>query len=340
MKTKFDDALYKAKPTICIVVGMVGTAAAAYLAWRAGRKAGDVIDEAKTDISNVKAQRPEEVIDEATGKVVDYVVNEGQLTKKEYNRALIKAHYTAALKLGRLIAPAVLTEAASLTAIAYGYDIVSDRAAEAAAACQAYAAFISDYRGRVQDKIGQDEERKLYLGIKDVEVEEPELDKDGNPKLTKDGKPKMRKTKKEVIQEELAKHSRYARIFDPDHCPAFECSEDGLENVWYNGKMLKEVERHFNHLIRYAQGNVILLNEVYNELGFSLTSLGAVDGWHANKVNDEMIFDNGYPEGIKFTLYPVWYYDEYSMLKKTYILDFNVDPKPVARYFDKEGNNE
>lgn len=335
MDMKFSDALYKAKPTICVVVGMVGTAVSVYLAWRAGRKVGDVIEEVKTDISEVKEQRPTEVIDETTGKVVDYVVKEGQISKKEYNRALLKAHYTALIKLGKLVAPAVITEVVSIVTIGYGYGIISDRAAEAAAACQAYAAFISDYRGRVQDKIGKDEERKLYLGIKDVEVEEPELDKDGNPKLNKDGKPKVRKTKKEVLDFELAKHSPYARIFDPDHCPSFECSEDGLDNFWYNGKLLKDVQHSFNHIIRYAQGNVVLLNDIYRTLGFKLSSLGATDGWHANIVNDKLIFDNGCEEGIKFTLYPVWYYDEYSMLKKTYIIDFNVDPKPVARYFDK-----
>ena len=332
---KFGDAMYKAKPTICVVVGMIGTAASVYLAWRAGRKANEVIEEAKADISKVKAMRPTEVVDETTGKTT-YTVEEGQLTKSEYNRALLRAHYTALIKLGKLAAPAVITEAASLTAIAYGYDIVNDRFAETAAACQAYAAFMTDYRGRVRDKIGDEEERKLYFGTKEIEDDEPEIDKEGKPKLTKDGKPKMRKTKKEILDEELAKHSPFARVFDPDYCPSFECESDGLENFWYNGKLLKETEATFNHLIRYSQGHVMLINTIYEFLGFKLSSLGAIHGWHCKNVNGKLIFDNGCSEGIKFTVYPIWYRDDNDMLKKTYILDFNVDPQPVARYFDRE----
>ena len=333
---KINDALYKAKPTICVLIGMGGTALSVYLAWRAGRKTEATIEEIKNDISEVKAKRPKEVVDAPTGKV-SYVVEEGQIEKSEYNRELLKVHFTAALKLGKIFAPAALTEVASLMTIGYGYGMLNERFVETAKACQAYATFLTAYRGRVRDAVGEDKERQLYYGTHEETFDEPETDKNGEVKCTKDGKPKYKKTKKEVLDEELAKHSIYARVFDPDFCPQFEIDcETGEEDVAYNGKWIKDSEKMFNNLIRYNKYHLFTMNDIYDHFKFKYAGYGQVMGYHCkiDPVTKAPIFDVGDPEGIKFLLFPVWYRDEKTgALKKSYIIDFSM-PGNILKCYD------
>lgn len=325
--SKFSYAFYKAKPGICVAAGLTGTAIAVYLAWNAGRKTSEVLEEVKNDISKVKAQRPKEVTDAPTGKTF-YVVEEGQMEKSEYNRALVKVFMTAGIKFGKIFAPAAIAEAVSIITVAHGYGLLNERFVATAQLAQAYAACLTAYRGRVKDKYGEDEERRLYYGIKEEIIEEPELDKNGEVKKTKDGKVKVIKTKKEVLDEELAKHSPFARVFDAEYSAEFETDkETGLENVWYNGKLLKDVERMFNEIIKYAKYNIIPANEIYEQLGMDQTGHGQIDGYHGHWENGEFIFDIGDPEGIKFYLFPVYYHDdETGGLKRSYIFDLNLDP--------------
>lgn len=320
--------LYKAKPGICVAVGMIGTVGAVYLAWRAGKKTADVVEEVKNDISAVRETRPKEVVDAPTGQK-HYIAEEGQVEKTEYNRALIKAYATAAYKFGRLFAPAAIVEAGSLITIAHGYGLLNQRFVATAQLAQAYAACITAYRGRVKAEVGEEKERQLYYGIHEEIVEEPELDENGKPKLLKNGKPKMIKTKKEVLDEELAKHSPFARVFDAEYCSQFEVdSETGEEDVWYNGKLMSDVEKMFNNQIRYYRYNLLPVNEIYDYFHWDRSGDGQINGYHGKLVNGEFIFDAGNPEGVKFLLFPVYYHDaETGYLKKSYIFDLNLIPE-------------
>ena len=320
--------LYKAKPGICVAAGMIGTAGAVYLAWRAGRKTADVVEEVKNDISTVRETRPKEVVDAPTGEK-HYIVEEGQVEKSEYNRALIKAYATAAYKLGKLFAPAVVVEVGSLITIAHGYGLLNQRFVATAQLAQAYAACITAYRDRVKNELGEEKERQLYYGIHEEIVEEQELDENGEPKLMKNGKPKIIKTKKEVLDEELAKHSPFARIFDAEYCSQFEVdSVTGEEDVWYNGKLMSDVEKMFNNQIRYAKYHLVTVNDILDYFKWDLSGPGQCDGYHGEMVNGEFIFDAGNPEGIKFLLFPVYYRDEETgHLKRSYIFDLNLIPE-------------
>lgn len=333
---KINDGFYKAKPTIFVVLGMAGTAASVFLAWRAGRKTKETVEEIKNDISEVKEKRPTEIVDGPTGKVT-YAVGENQLTKAEYNKALCKAYLTAGIKLGKIFAPAVITEVASLTSIGYGYGILNDRFVATAQACQAYAAFLATYRDRVKNAIGEEKERQLYYGTHEETVDEPDIDKNGEVKLTKDGKPKLHKTKKEVLDAELAKHSIYARVFDPEYCTQFQIDEEtNEEDVAYNGKWIRDSEKLFNNKIRYNGYHIITMNDIYDHFGFKYTGYGQVMGWHCkiDPKTKEPIFDIGDPDGIKFVLFPVWYHDDKTgALKKSYIIDFNVAGN-ILGYYD------
>lgn len=323
---KIGYTFYKAKPGICVATGLVGTGVAVYFAWRAGRKTEAVLEEVKNDISAVKAQRPKEVTDAPTGKV-HYIIEDDQLEKSEYNRALIKAYFTAAYKLGKLAVPSIAIEIASIMTVVHGYGLLNDRLVATAQLAQAYAACFSTYRDRVKKEVGEEKEQQLYYGTHEEIVEEPVLDENSNPVTDKKGKVKVIKSKKEVIDEALAAASPFARIFDAEYSRAFETdSETGEEDVWYNGKLLSDMEKMFNNVIRYNSNNIVTANMIYEYAGMSTMGPGQTSGYHGHWENGEFIFDVGDPEGIKFIVKPIYYHDESSVLKKSYIFDLNLDP--------------
>ena len=337
---KISDGFYKNKPTIYVVSGMIGTAISVYLAWRAGKKTKPVIEEVKTDLNEVRKLRPEgiEVKNEETGEVTT-VISEKALNQKDYSIALGKAYIKAGYKLGKVFAPAILTEAASLTAIGVGYGILNERHLATVEACNMYASMIAKYRNRVRNEVGEEKEKQIYYGVSEKEFEEPEIDKDGKPKLDKNGKPKVKRTKRQVLEEELAKHSMYARVFDPKNCSEFEYNtKTGEEDVFYNNKSIKDRVAYLNKTMYYRPYHMWTMNEIYKEFGFKGRKFGQVTGYHCSgvdKATGQFIYD-GDPEGIRVELFPVWYEDDATgEWVKTYIIDFNV-PGSILGYYPVE----
>lgn len=335
---KFTDCLYQKKPVIYVVAGMVGTVGAVVLAWKAGTKTKETIEEIKNDIQEVHDKRPEQVVtNEETGETV-VVINETGLSKREYNFALGKVYMTAGIKLGKVFAPAILTEVASLTAIGTGLGILNERHLATVEAANMYAQMLHKYRNRVKEQIGEEKEKQLYYGTTEKEVEEPELNDKGEPKLNKEGRPKIKKTKRQVLEEELSKHSMYARIFDPKNCTEFEYNRDTLEeNVFYNNKSIKDRVTYLNKTMYYQPYRMYTLNDIYKEFGFKQRKFGQVMGWHCSGINPETKeFEyDGDPEGIRVELFPVWYEDDNGKMVKTYIIDFNV-PEEILGYYPEE----
>lgn len=336
---KISDSFYKNKPTIYVVSGMIGTVVSVYLAWRAGKKTKPVIEEVKADLDEVHKLNPDgyEVKNEETGEV-ETVVSENALEKKDYSMELARVYIRAGYKLGKVFAPAVLTEAASLTAIGVGYGILNERHLATVQACNMYASTLARYRKSVRGEVGEEKEKELYYGTKEKEFEEPEVDKDGKPKLDKNGKPKIKRTKRQVLEEELSKHSMYARIFDPKNCQEFEYnSKTGEENVYYNNKSIKDRVVYLNKTMYYRPYHMWTMNEIYKEFGFKWRDFGQVTGYHCSgidKATGKFIYD-GDPEGIRVELFPVWYQDdETGEWVKTYIIDFNV-PGSILGYYPK-----
>ena len=319
---RIGDSYYRNKPTIFVVTGMIGTAVSVYLAWRAGRKSDAVIAEAKNDILEVRAKRPEEG-------------TEASITMGDYRRQLAYVYIKSAYKVGKVFAPALLTETAALAAIGVGYGILNERHLATVAAFNAQAKAFMSYRQRTAAKIGDEKEKELYYGYSEKEVEEPELDENGEPKLNKKGEPKLHKSKYAVLEEALAQHSMYARIYDAEHCKEFE------DDDAYNEKVVADRCKYFNMTIRHQPYHMVTLNQIYQEFGFTQKAFGQVTGWHAHvdPVTKKMIFDGGDPDGIKAQLFPVWYNDDLTgELKKCYIIDWNV-PGSILEYYDKENGD-
>ena len=349
MVGKINDSLYKAKPTVYVIGGMIGTLVSVYLAWDAGRKSKNVIEEVTQDIEDVRAKRPDETAEPEEGTEV--------MTMAQYRKELAKVYIRAGYKLGKVFAPAVITETAALAAIGRGYGILNDRHIATIAAFNMQAKTFLDYRNRVAKKYGEETEKELYYGYETKEYEEAEVDENGEPKFNRKGEVRTRKTKKAILEDALKQHSMYAQIFDNEYwvdngkvvkipsseTPQFEVDpRTGEGNEYYNEKLVKDQTKYLNTSIRYRPYHMYTLNDIYELFNFKLTDFGQVVGWHCHidPVTKETIFEDGDPEGIKIALFPVWYPDEASgKLEKSYIMDFNV-PGKILGYYAKEKVNE
>jgi hypothetical protein len=90
-----------------------------------------------------------------------------------------------------------------------------------------------------------------------------------------------------------------SKWFD-ESCPSWSASPD------MNEVFLRTVQNHMNHHLR-AKGH-ILLNDVYQALGFEATAPGSVLGW-SQQVNNDTFVE----------------FDFISMAEGRIALDFNVD---------------
>lgn len=296
---------WKAAPTIAFVAGAVGSAASLYLMWRAAKKHDDTMAEAIDIIEEVhEMKEPDD-----NGVVI---------SDKDYRKALVKAYIQAGFKLGKLYAPVAVTEAASLALMSLGYGKLNNRYINTLAACSIAESELARYRQKLIEAYGDDKDKEFRLGMKEHEVEIPDLDKDGNPKLDKNGVEKTKKVKEKYLENpELEGYSPYAVIFDKQHSKRFN-DDDGnnMATSWYNREFLIKTQDYFNMLLRYRIYHIVFLNEVLEYLGYEPTKEGQVVGWR---------WDPNNPEGDNRIIFvPDELYDE-SYRAQSLILDFNVD---------------
>lgn len=303
--SKVTTKAYKAAPTVAFVAGVAGSVATLYLMWRAARKHDEVVSDAVDIIEEVHDKKPDEE-------------NENALPVRQYRKELIKAYIQAGFKLGKLYAPVALAEAASVTLMSLGYGGLNARYISTLATCSLLEREYARYRKGVIDNLGESADRQFRFGIKEKELDEIELDKDGNPKVDKNGVAKIKKVKESCLDsDEMEGYSGYARIFSKEHCKNFDGdASTGMATSWYNKQFLINQENYFNMCLRYRPTHTVFLNEVYEALGYAPTKEGQVVGWH---------YDSDYPIGDnKIMFVPIEFYDE-KYQAKSVILDFNVD---------------
>ena len=288
---------WQAAPKIAFVTGAVGSVAGLYLMWRAARKHDDTISEAIDILDDVhQMKEPDD-----DGKVA---------TPAEYRKALAKAWIQVGFKVGKLYAPVAVVEGASLGLMGYGFGSLNGRYLGTLATCSV----LEHECARLKAMHTDDPKR----GLKQVNVEEVDLDKDGNPKLDKNGAMKTKMVKEWVLDDEdLEGYSPYAVIFDKEHSSQFN-TDDGNEMAtsWYNREFLIKAQSYFNMLLGYRLNHTVFLNEVLAYLGYQPTQEGQAVGWHYDPENQ--MGDN------RIIFVPDELYDE-SYRARSIILDFNVD---------------
>ena len=265
----------KASPELLLGAGIVGLVGSTVLACRATLKVDTVMDEAKSKLDMAKSLQHE-----------DY-------SEKDRSRDISLIYFQSGVKTVRLYLPAVIVGGLSIYALTSSHRILTRRNMALTAAYGALERGFNEYRARVVDKYGEDEDRNLRYGTREVEIEDPKT-----------------KKKKTVTRVGLEDPSIYARFFDP-------YSSSWNKEPEYNMIFLKCQQNYANDMLR-ARGH-IFLNEVYAMLGIPHSKAGAVVGWILSPKGDNFVnfgvFDEKNDRARDFV----------NGVEGAILLDFNVD---------------
>ncbi len=267
----------KASPEVLLGVGIVGLVGSTVLACRATLKVETVMAEAKDKLEMAK-----------TLEHPDY-------SEKDRGRDISLVYFQTSVKVVRLYAPAVIVGVASIYALRTSHGILTKRNVALTAAYSALESGFNQYRERVVEKYGEEEDRNLRYGMQEVEIIDPKT-----------------KKKKTVTRVGPGDPSIYARFFDP-------VSPSWQKEPEYNLFFLKCQQNYANDLLQ-SRGHVFL-NEVYDMCGIPRSQAGAVVGWLLSRNGDTDNFVNfGVFEGKEQVAR-----DFVNGLEGAILLDFNVD---------------
>lgn len=266
--------LQKNAPGILFVGGLVGSIAATVLACRATLKLESIVDEAENALTVInEADFPEEY------------------SEQDRTRDTAIVYARTSIDIVKLYAPAVIVGGLSIAALTKSHNMLNDRVAAVSAAYAAVSTAYEQYRSKVVDKYGEEQDREFRQARAVVPIEGP------------DGK---------VIDQTVVAAdgtSPYSKFFD-------ESSTNWTKNAEYNYAFLVAQQNWANDKLR-AQGH-LFLNEVYDSLGIPRTRAGSVVGWSFSGAGDNYV-DFGIFDGDKQTRAFV------NGLEGSVLLDFNVD---------------
>jgi len=227
--------LQKSSPGLLLGAGIVGMVGSTVLACRATLKMDEVVGEAKDKLE--------------TAKTLDHP----DYSEKDRQRDISLIYFQTGVKVVRAYAPAIVLGGLSVYALTSSHNILTKRNAALMSAYTALEKGFSEYRARVVEKYGEDQDRDFRYGTREVTIEDPETGK-----------------KKKVTRVGFGEPSIYARFFDPS-------SSSWNKEPEYNLIFLKCQQNYANDLL-HSRGHVFL-NEVYDMLGIPRSKAGAVVGW-------------------------------------------------------------
>jgi len=273
--------LQKNSPGILFGAGVVGVVGSTVLACRATLKMDAVLEEAQA-----KIKLTEETLSDHT---LPYVPSD-----QKHDIRVIRIQ--TGVKIVKLYAPAIVVGGLSIAALTSSHRILSTRNAALTAAYAALEKGFEQYRARVVEKYGEDQDQQFRYGTRQVEVVDPD-----------DHRKKKTLTR---VGPEAA--SVYARFFD-------QLCQDWSPDPEFNKIFLKCQQNWANDMLR-ARGH-LFLNEVYDHLGLPRSKAGSVVGWLLSK-NGET--DNYVSFGI-FEGQDQQIRDFVNGHEGSVLLDFNVD---------------
>lgn len=265
----------KYSPEILTTTGVVGVVAAAVMGARATLKLEGVLN---------KIDEGKEVVAHNNGQ-------DGYDASRRRND-MVYIYTRGVVDITSLYAPAVTLGVASLAMILTSHGIMRRRNAGLVAAYKVLETTYREYRDRVVEHIGADEERELRRGVSRKVVEE-------------DGE-KRAKFERKVDMMNL---SPYAREFDQSNLNWVFVNDQNL--FW-----LRAQENYAND--RLKSKGFLFLNDVYDQLGIPRSSEGQLVGWMADGPDGYVSFDLPEKGGEEELDYLYWG-------RPSIMIDFNVD---------------
>lgn len=269
--------LRKNAPTILTGAGVAGFIASTALTIKATNEAVLVLPVISAKIAKVK----ETDVDK-------------NYSEKDKMEDLVKVYATSSVDLLKLYGPTMAVGSAAIICVLSGHGMMLKRQASLVAAYSALDAGYKAYRARVAEKFGEDEERKLYRGVRTIET----CDDEGKPC--------------QIVDEDDPRPSVYGRFFD-------QTNRNWTRTPEYNLMFLRSQEQWANDRLQ-AHG-FIFLNEILDALGMERSQAGQIVGWKKEKTG----LNDGF---VDFGIYFIA--DENNRafvngIEHTVFLDFNVD---------------
>lgn len=283
--------LKKHSPEILVVAGVIGGVTSAVMACKATTKAGDIIEDTKSQLDIIHKG-----MEDGNIRGVEY-------TKEDGTKDLAIVYTQTAVKFIKLYGPAVVLGTVSIVSILAGHNITRKRNLALTAAYATIDNSFKQYRNRVIERFGEELDRELKYDVKTKEVEETVVNEDGTESTVK--------TTVNVIDPNTI--SDYSRIFD-------ECNPSWSKSPEHNLVFLKQQQNYANDLLK-SRGH-LFLNEVYDMLGFPRTQAGQIVGW---------VYDDVNPVGDNFVDFGIYNLDSerarafVNGYERSILLDFNVD---------------
>ena len=262
-------------PEILLVVGIGTGIAAVITACKATKHVDEIVDETHYELDRVSLHvKPE---------------------KSDY----FKVYCRAGLKFAKLYGPSIALEAVSIGCLIGSHGILNKRYLGVTAAYAALDDAFRKYRGNVVEKLGEEAEKKLYLGLEDKKDKKESDGVTEDYLLTPDG----------IIANPAKNASPYAMFFD-------ESCNGWRKDAEWNRTYLRGQQRLANNM--FNTKGYLFLNEVYDMLGHPITRAGQVVGWVKGAGDDYIDFGIDNPlseEAISFV----------NGYERNILLDFNVD---------------
>jgi len=267
----------KASPEVLLGVGIVGMVGSTVLACRATLKMDTVLDEAKSKLETART------------------LEHAEYSEADRRRDISLIQFQTGVKIVRMYMPAVIVGGISIYALTSSHSILTKRNVALTAAYTALEKGFNEYRERVVEKYGEEQDRDFRYGTQQVEVVDEITGKKRIAKRVGPGQPSI-----------------YARFFDP-------YSTSWKKEPEYNRVFLHCQQNYANDMLR-ARGHVFL-NEVYDMLGIPRSQAGAVVGWILSQNGETDNYINfGIFDGDSQVLR-----DFVNGLEGAILLDFNVD---------------
>lgn len=355
------------KAQIMVGAGIVGNTAATIIACKQTLTAKDIIADHKKrreeidnaleicrneikiyDIANATTESSSKYYTEQEPCSTSDYLKYTQYLDKDFKKELLKVYSKTALNFIRHYAVAGALFIASNISICAGTGVLTKQVAGLSTSLAAVTTAFGDYRKRVQNAIGEEAENRIYTNEQVKVNKYKDVDDEGNEI-----------EKEEVVITTDGKHDPYALLLD-------RCSYQYANDIDMTLTNLKMVEKEANRMLRGRVSRsglgILLLNEVYELLGYNKTELGARYGWVcAFDPNLQSEYGDGYvsfgifdhrDENGNISQDPLFLNDQWVSIRNSRLgnrqsdtdeydiwLHFNVDKRPVIDFMDKIPGN-
>lgn len=246
--------VFKAKqhaPEALVGAGVIFMVVGTGVAIKKTLEAEPIFEDAKAEIDAVKTY-------------YNTVDHETVYSAADYRKDLAKAYIRNMGKVAIHYGPAMAFEVLGVAFIGAGHNMIRKENLKYIAAAKALDETFKTYRGRVKNYVGDEVEKRLFVGGEEEEVEEEVVNEKGKKKVEK---------KKIQTYHGPVEASIYARMFDETLAGQGTWKPDAN----YNRLFLKAKQNYWNDHLRVF--GYVFLNDIYKDLGYEPTSMGQIVGW-------------------------------------------------------------